>query len=96
MLYGMHCKGGEPQMKCLPSYVRDPICIAYRGEIKMIYTEFNEYNANESLRVRRVRSELKSDGITKMFFVTIEKERYDVTELVKRDVPYYYNREVVG
>lgn len=60
----------------------------------MIYTEFNDYNANESLRVRRVRNELKSDGVTPIFFVTIDKERYDVTELVKRDVPDYYNREV--
>lgn len=80
----------------LPICIKEPICIVYRGEVKMIYTEFNDYNANESLRVRRVRNELKSDGVTPIFFVTIDKERYDVTELVKRDVPDYYNREVMG
>ena len=79
----------------LPSNIKDPICIVYRGEVKMIYTEFNDYNANESLRVRRVRNELKSDGVTPIFFVTIDKERYDVTELIMRDVPDYY-RKVQG
>lgn len=82
-------------MNSLPSNIKDPICIVYRGEPKMIYIEFNDYNANESLRVRRVRNELKSDGVTPIFFVTIDKVRYDVTELVKRDVPDYY-RKVQG
>lgn len=74
----------------LPGNIKEPICIVYRGEIKLIYTEFNDYNANESLRLRKVRSELKSDGITTMFFVTIDKEQYDVTDIVKEQVPDYY------
>lgn len=81
---------GDYMYKALPSNIKEPICIVYRGEPKMIYTEFNDYNANESLRVRRVRSELKSDGITTLFFVTIDSVRYDVTDIVKAHIPDYY------
>lgn len=47
------------------------MCFSYMGEIKMAYTEFNDYNANESFRVRRVRHELTQDGASLFFFVVM-------------------------
>ena len=70
----------------LPSNIRDPMCFSYFGDIKFAYIEFNEYNANESFRVRRVCKELTPDGKS-LYFVTIYKERYNVSDIVKRDLP---------
>lgn len=72
--------------KNLPSNIRDPMCFSYFGDIKLAYIEFNEYNANESFRVRKVRQELTPDGKS-LYFVTIYKERYNVSDIVKRDLP---------
>lgn len=71
----------------LPSNIRDPMCFSYFGEIKMAYTEFNDYNANESFRVRRVRHELTPDGVLLNFFVVIDKEKYIINDLVKEWLP---------
>lgn len=77
----------------LPSNIRDPMCFSYMGEIKMAYTEFNDYSANESFRVRRVRHELTPDGVSLIFFVVIDKEKYNINELVKRWLPdQFYGR----
>ena len=46
----------------------------------MAYIEFNDYNANESFRVRRVRYELTPDGVSLIFFVVIDKEKYNINE----------------
>lgn len=70
----------------LPSNIRDPMCFSYFGDIKLAYIEFNEYNANESFRVRKVCKELTPDGKS-LYFVTIYKERYNVSDIVKRDLP---------
>lgn len=77
----------------LPSNIRDPMCFSYLGEIKMAYTEFNDYNANESFRVRRVRHEKTPDGVSLIFFVVIDKEKYNINELVKSWLPdQFYGR----
>ena len=78
----------------LPNDVRNPMCFSYFGDIKLAYIEFNEYNANESFRVRKVCSELTLDGKS-LYFVTIYKERYNVSNIVKRDLPsIFYGKEV--
>lgn len=77
----------------LPSCIRDPMCFSYFGDIKLAYIEFNEYNANESFRVRKVCSELTPDDKS-LYFVTIYKERYNVSNIVKRDLPsIFYGKE---
>lgn len=81
----------------LPSNIRDPMCFSYMGEIKMAYTEFNDYNANESFRVRRVRHEKAPDGVSLIFFVVIDKEKYIINDLVKTWLPnLFYLWEGIG
>lgn len=80
----------------LPSNIRDPMCFSYLGEIKMAYIEFNDYNANESFRVRRVRYELTPDGVSLIFFVVIDKEKYNINELVKSWLPDQFYRRVMS
>lgn len=78
----------------LPWCIKDPMCFSYFGDIKLAYIEFNEYNANESFRVRKVCKELSPDGKS-LYFVTIYKERYNVSDIVKRDLPsIFYGKEM--
>ena len=68
--------------KILPGDITKPMVIEYEGEYKLIFTEFNDYNANESLRIRKIRSTTENDEL--IYYITYDKERYDITDLVKK------------